>query len=254
MKKNRQQDLEKQAELRKPSPRPLVPTNKSLPRGIASQQQNPEKSVRPSRLVSRLAATKANKENVPKATPRTETNKAALPDGATSCARAPATRPAGRLNSQTSIKATPSQSGSTQGRRPALTTSNKLLDNLDDLTIEFETLKRQSLRASISGSAIRQEQASKPAEPSARKGLSRPAKAAIRPAATIRPACSKSITDLAEELFDEPGFLELCGKAMNTNLQRTRDGATAESRVQELAGSQIHSVTIVRLDCISYGR
>ncbi|KAK9826929.1 hypothetical protein WJX74_000546 [Apatococcus lobatus] len=237
MKKNRPQDQQKQAEQRKPSTRPLVPNNKTLPRGIASQHQGQEKGVRPSRQNSRVTESTANKENVPKPTPRVGTKPALPKPTGINSTRAPTTRAASRLHSQTSLKATPSNISSTQVRRPALVTGDKLLDNFDDLTIEFETLKRQSLRASISGSAIKQATPHTLLEPSAKAVLSRMAKAGPRPASTAdRPAFSKSITDLAEELFDEPGFLDLCGKAMNTNLQRTRDGATAESRVQELAG------------------
>lgn len=232
----RQQDVEKKVEPKKPSARPLVPTNKALPRGLPTQQLKSEKGSCPPRSKSRLQANTANKENISKATPRAGDDKAALPRlRGTASTQAPVTRATSRLNSQGSLKATPSQSTSLQVRRPALTTADKLLDNFDDLTVEFETLKRQSLRASISGSAIRQATM----QPAARAvPAHRMATAALHKAAAAKTSsCHKSITDLAEELFDEPGFLDLCGKAMNTNLQRTRDGATAESRVQELAGT-----------------
>jgi len=34
--------------------------------------------------------------------------------------------------------------------------------------------------------------------------------------------------------------MELCDKGLNGTLQRTKDGATAESRIQELAGTPRH--------------
>ena len=47
---------------------------------------------------------------------------------------------------------------------------------------------------------------------------------------------TRSLTGLATELFKDPAFVELCDKGLNGTLQRTKDGATAESRIQELAG------------------
>lgn len=47
---------------------------------------------------------------------------------------------------------------------------------------------------------------------------------------------TRSLAGLAAELFKDPGFMELCDKGLNGTLQRTKDGATAESRIQELAG------------------
>ena len=225
---------------RKAAARPLLPTNKILPRFTAShQQQQADKGSHPPRLLRKHACA-ADKENIPKATPQVTDRKPALSKRFESKSTAPlTTRAASRLTKQAAPTATPSQSA--QIRKPALTGGGKLFmqDDYDDLTIQFETLKRQSLRPSISGSAIRQPQL-KPKNspgPSARAVRSRAGEAGPRLSAPA--PGSKSITDLAEELFDEPAFLELCGKAMNTNLQRTRDGATAESRVQELAGAII---------------
>ena len=47
---------------------------------------------------------------------------------------------------------------------------------------------------------------------------------------------TRSLAGLATELFKDPAFVELCDKGLNGTLQRTKDGATAESRIQELAG------------------
>ena len=48
---------------------------------------------------------------------------------------------------------------------------------------------------------------------------------------------TRSLAGLATELFKDPAFMELCDKGLNGTLQRTKDGATAESRIQELAGA-----------------
>ena len=49
---------------------------------------------------------------------------------------------------------------------------------------------------------------------------------------------SRSLADLARELFNDTEFAELCDKGLNGQLQRTRDGATDKSRIAELAGAQ----------------
>lgn len=42
----------------------------------------------------------------------------------------------------------------------------------------------------------------------------------------------------AQQLFGEPGFVEQCERGLTMQLKRTRDGATAETRIAELAGAQ----------------
>ena len=42
----------------------------------------------------------------------------------------------------------------------------------------------------------------------------------------------------AQQLFGEPGFTEQCERGLTMQLKRTRDGATAETRIAELAGAQ----------------
>ena len=55
---------------------------------------------------------------------------------------------------------------------------------------------------------------------------------------------TRSLAGLATELFKDPAFMELCDKGLKGTLQRTKDGATAESRIQELAGvSSCHDNT-----------
>jgi hypothetical protein len=46
-----------------------------------------------------------------------------------------------------------------------------------------------------------------------------------------------SLAQAARELFGEPGFAEQCERGLTMQLRRTRDGATAESRIAELAGA-----------------
>lgn len=48
---------------------------------------------------------------------------------------------------------------------------------------------------------------------------------------------TRSLAALAEEVFRDPELTQLCEKGLNLTLQRTKDGATAESRIQELAGT-----------------
>ncbi len=232
---------------KRPAARPLAPTNKYLHRSAAPQQEKLDKGARPARPYSKQSTSTANKENLPKPieTPKSKSRITSTAKGSGAPAStAPLTRAASKLKAEANTKGTPSQQATTQVRRPALLAGDSLLNSLDDLTVEFETLKRQSLRPSISGSAIRppphKMRASMLVSSPKPSGL-RPNFGAMNPITAKVPGAeksqgSKSITDLAEELFDEPAFLELCGKAMTTSLQRTRDGATAESRVQELAG------------------
>lgn len=58
---------------------------------------------------------------------------------------------------------------------------------------------------------------------------------------------SRGLAALAIELFDDK-FKAACDKGLNATLQRTRDGATAESRIAELAGAwKTPGVPCVRL-------
>lgn len=50
----------------------------------------------------------------------------------------------------------------------------------------------------------------------------------------------QNLMALADGLFTEAAFVDLCEKGMNARLQRTRDGATAESRINELAGKKLN--------------
>ena len=49
---------------------------------------------------------------------------------------------------------------------------------------------------------------------------------------------TQSLAALREELFADEMFKAACDKGLNATLQRTRDGATAETRIQELAGKR----------------
>lgn len=51
------------------------------------------------------------------------------------------------------------------------------------------------------------------------------------------PQADRSLAALAEELFEEPAFKAACHKGVSMRLQRTKDGATQESRIHELAGA-----------------
>ena len=44
------------------------------------------------------------------------------------------------------------------------------------------------------------------------------------------------LSKLAVQLFDDADFLQLCDKGMNSQLTRSKDGATAETKIVELAG------------------
>jgi hypothetical protein len=45
-----------------------------------------------------------------------------------------------------------------------------------------------------------------------------------------------SLAQVAEELFSDSAFAEMCERGLTMQLKRTKDGATAESRIAELAG------------------
>ena len=59
---------------------------------------------------------------------------------------------------------------------------------------------------------------------------------------------TRSLAALATELFKDPAFMELCDKGLNGTLQRTKDGATAESRIQELAGTTFHLTCLQKMN------
>lgn len=48
-----------------------------------------------------------------------------------------------------------------------------------------------------------------------------------------------SLAQVAEELFSDSAFAEMCERGLTMQLKRTKDGATAESRIAELAGEPI---------------
>lgn len=51
------------------------------------------------------------------------------------------------------------------------------------------------------------------------------------------PAADRSLAGLAEDLFEEAAFKAVCHKGVTLRLQRTKDGATQESRIHELASA-----------------
>ena len=63
------------------------------------------------------------------------------------------------------------------------------------------------------------------------------------------PSSERSLAALAEELFEEATFKAACHQSVHMRLQRTKDGATQESRIQELGGVQIgpHSFNLATL-------
>lgn len=50
------------------------------------------------------------------------------------------------------------------------------------------------------------------------------------------------MAQLAEGSFSDPEFVQLCEQGLTAQLQRTRDGATAQSRIAELAGGSVGGV------------
>jgi hypothetical protein len=54
-------------------------------------------------------------------------------------------------------------------------------------------------------------------------------------------ATDRSLAALAEELFEEAVFKAACSKGVSMRLQRTKDGATQESRIHELAGELVRT-------------
>ncbi|KAL4427843.1 hypothetical protein ABPG75_001932 [Micractinium tetrahymenae] len=82
------------------------------------------------------------------------------------------------------------------------------------LAARLESLKRESMRPSLaSGQAM--------------------AGVVFEAAAPID---AQALTRLAIQLFDDEQFRQLCDKGMSAQLTRSKDGATAETKIQELAG------------------
>ncbi|KAL3132444.1 Nucleolar protein 58 [Trebouxia sp. C0010 RCD-2024] len=152
-------------------------------------------------------------------------------------------------------------------RKAALpgSTLENMENQYDLLKGTLDTLKRESIRASISGDAnkagcphVLGPHNAATIEPATRSNISRTTGALSRDSTqmtdstkqrTVAAASSepqpvfelggrfetRSLAGLATELFKDPAFMELCDKGLNGTLQRTKDGATAESRIQELA-------------------
>jgi hypothetical protein len=129
--------------------------------------------------------------------------------------------------------------------------TQKWLGNIEgdwnQLSEQLNVLKRQSLRGSTalsagdywmvpagngtSGNSALGSQFTLPRESLALPPS--PNGSVFEPISTVE---GQNLMALADQLFTEAAFVELCEKGMNARLQRTRDGATAESRINELAG------------------
>ncbi|PRW56860.1 P-loop containing nucleoside triphosphate hydrolase [Chlorella sorokiniana] len=83
------------------------------------------------------------------------------------------------------------------------------------LAARLESLRRDSVRPSLAGGAA------------AMQGVQFEAAA---------PIDMQALSRLALQLFDDEGFRQACDKGLNMQLTRSKDGATAEFRIQELAG------------------
>ena len=53
-----------------------------------------------------------------------------------------------------------------------------------------------------------------------------------------------SLASLAEELFNDAAFKEACERGLSMQLKRTKDGATVETRIAELAGVHPHTSAV----------
>ncbi|DBA96427.1 TPA: Nucleolar protein 58, variant 2 [Trebouxia sp. C0004] len=154
-------------------------------------------------------------------------------------------------------------------RKAALSASSliNMENQYDMLKGTLDTLKRESIRASVSGDVSKLSSAqvlgphnAPEADSTFRPAIPRPSGALLRDSTLVtdsgknRTATAtsssnetqpvfelggrfetRSLAGLATELFKDPAFMELCDKGLNGTLQRTKDGATAESRIQELA-------------------
>lgn len=57
------------------------------------------------------------------------------------------------------------------------------------------------------------------------------------------------MAQLAESSFGDTEFVQLCEQGLTAQLQRTRDGATAQSRIAELAGALMIAELLARMHC-----
>ncbi len=152
-------------------------------------------------------------------------------------------------------------------RKMALTAPHRehMEQTFDQLQGRLHAIKRDSRRPSISGATI----AINPASSGPASALNDlPAAAAAAAAApmgglaakleslkreSVRPSFSNSgqqqvqfeaagqydmhaLSRLAQQLFADPEFSALCEKGMNAQLTRSKDGATEETKIKELAG------------------
>jgi len=149
-------------------------------------------------------------------------------------------------------------------RKPALPGPQReqMEQKFDLLQGRLHSIKRESRRPSISGVAPRQSQAL----PSAGAQLVEPAAAvAIDSLAakleslkrdSVRPSFAgpgsqqvqfeavgqfdlHALSRTAQQLFGDREFASLCEKGMNAQLTRSKDGATEESKIKELAGQNL---------------
>ena len=60
-----------------------------------------------------------------------------------------------------------------------------------------------------------------------------------------------SLVQVAEELFSDATFAEMCERGLTMQLKRTKDGATAETRIAELAGQQMLQLSKILMLTVS---
>eukprot|EP00887_Chlorella_sp_A99_P002597 scaffold6.g2597.t1 len=93
------------------------------------------------------------------------------------------------------------------------------LGGFGGIAARLESLKRESLRPSIAGGGL--------------------CAAAAAPGVQFESGGQfdgQALTKLALGLFEDEGFRGLCDKGLSAQLTRSRDGATEETKIQELAG------------------
>ena len=151
-------------------------------------------------------------------------------------------------------------------RKPALdgVQREQMEQQFDLLQGRLHSIKRESSRPSISGIPPRD---APPADPPAPSPAPSPAPAFARAATfgglaakleclkrdSVRPSLagpgaqqvqfeaagqydSQALSRLAQQMFGDPEFAALCARGMSAQLTRSKDGATEETKIKELAG------------------
>lgn len=137
----------------------------------------------------------------------------------------------GKLHSIRRESLRPSIIGHHQGSAPSISTRAAPLaieapaaaDNIGSLAAKLESLKRETARPSYAATSLSNQPTAVHLDSATAPGQQQ--------------HDSTTLSRLAQQLFNDKEFIALCEKGMHAQLTRTKDGATEETKIKELAST-----------------